>query len=569
MDKWDFTKDQAKEAKIHADKVFDQTIKAFEYGKDQDVVDNLRSNRAETRQLAMDIYQKERDLVGDEAAKLNRDDRLKQYEFQVKRAGVSDEQWQASFDLKEDAIKIERTKQLLALVPKGMAASLSGDTKTNTKREAMSVDALTQYGSVFAARYDALSDKDKDSEFFKAAAGDTKTQATLMAFMEAQAGKNNNVKMEDLPKYFNYLGKTEGRGQAKAKEMLEAIMSGDEDVSDTDSFINGLVALSNVKEAKSLFVQVGAPEDLKEAKAKIDYWETSIVTDAYVALDSLPPKDRQEVQDALANVELKENKIKGLRTLAKYGYGKGAIAEHNMDVGYINNMYAGNTPTAAADAEIIPKEPAIIEDGLPEGLGGGEGVTSFSSWDEVEAARQEGFSGVANINGKEFEIAPVEDMDNSAPVIEELEDPYDAMEAELMEMSTKYDEPSRLRDANAVEKYMGEQVDGIGINTVTSDQVEGNRRGEKGIDLDTFTDRSFQGEGSTDEPMDLAGAPSKVITNKVVGLMDDVPARTPRKNIKPWMMKEFRERYVNADIDDAKLEAMIDELTQYVITDEE
>ena len=420
MDKWDFTQDQAKEAKIHADKVFDQTIKAFEYGKDQDVITNLRRDKAETRELANTIYQKERDLVGDARAKENRDDRLKSFEFQVKRAGVSDDQWQQSFDMRVEDQKIARTSSLLAMLPPGMAASLGGDTKTNTKRAAVSKDALTAAGSKFQAKFNTLSDKAKESEFFKAAAGDLKVQATLLGFMEAQAEKNNNIKMEDLPKYFDYLGKTEGRGQAKAKEMLEAIMSGDENVNDADSFIKGMLAFKNVKESKALFMQKGAPVELKDQNDQIKYWETSIVTDAYAGMDGLSPEDRETVSTALSNVELDDGlKIQGLRTLAKFKFGKDAIAEHNMDVGYINKMYPAEVeaeePIIPTNAELalLNQEPKMKTK-----------ATVVSSMDEFNTLVANGHSTPISLNGKIF--YPPGSTAESTPTVDTTEKAEDS-----------------------------------------------------------------------------------------------------------------------------------------------
>ena len=58
LDKFDFQKSSYEDGKAHADKVFQLTIEKFDYAKDQDVIDNLRKDAAEVRQIAMDIYQK-------------------------------------------------------------------------------------------------------------------------------------------------------------------------------------------------------------------------------------------------------------------------------------------------------------------------------------------------------------------------------------------------------------------------------------------------------------------------------------------------------------------------------
>jgi len=95
----------------------------------------------------------------------------------------------------------------------------------------------------------------------------------------------------------------------------------------------------------------------------------------------------------------------------------------------------------------------------------------------------------------------------------------------------------------------------------TEEQVEGSKPGEKEIDTDTFVDRSFQGEG--DGAMDLSKAPTEVVTDKIMDVVDAMPPRTPKAKRKEWAMKEFRKRYSNADISEEELEVKVDTFLEF------
>ena len=63
--------------------------------------------------------------------------------------------------------------------------------------------------------------------------------------------------------------------------------------------------------------------------------------------------------------------------------------------------------------------------------------------------------------------------------------------------------------------------------------------------------------------MDLAEAPSTVVTSKVMDIVDSIPPRTPEKNRKEYVIKEFKKRYTNVPMSDAELEAAIDIFLQF------
>ena len=104
----------------------------------------------------------------------------------------------------------------------------------------------------------------------------------------------------------------------------------------------------------------------------------------------------------------------------------------------------------------------------------------------------------------------------------------------------EYNEDAKLKESNGIEKVFDKQAEALSTmgKGVSEEQAEGNRPGEKEIDLDEFVDSSFKGEG--EEAMDLAEAPSTVVTSKVMDIVDSIPPRTPEKNRKEYRVKDDR-----------------------------
>ena len=560
LDKFDFKKSSYQDGKKHADKVFSLTIEKFDYTKSQDVIANLRRDEAEARQIAMDIYQKERDKVGDGIAEENRQFRLNQFENQVKQQGVTNEQWQATFDLKKEEIELQRTSQLLSMIPSSLSDTMAGDGKgsAGSKGHAMSKEAMVTGSKLFKAEYSTLSDEAKESDFFKAAANSPATQATLMAFVEAQAKKGNTVNLEELPKYFKYAGSTEGQGTAKAKETIDALMSGEMDLKDKDAFVKGLMSLKNYKPSEELFIQTSAPDDLKTKSEKIKYWETAIETDAYRKLDTFSPQDRRKIDNALTGLQRKERRTQSLDILASYGLGMDAVTENNMaDIGVIKSYYGDKL-----DAPVVIEEKPVIEPLVSDDLPMSSNATDDAVFevDSVEAfreAKDSGYKGPIKYKGVTY--APKADQESTGMLSNDAGEELDLEDA----LAADFGEGGTLKESGAVEKVFDQQAEGLsnmGKGT-TEEQVEGSKPGEKEIDTETFVDRSFQGEG--DEAMDLSKAPAEVVTDKIMDVVDAMPPRTPKAKRKEWAMKEFRKRYLNADISEEELEVKVDTFLEF------
>ncbi len=94
LEKWDATKDSVEQAQENADRIFTQSIAVFDQGNERYTQESLRADRAEARAIANTIYAKERDIVGDKVAELNRNDRLAQFDKQ--------------FGLQEEKFKVEK-----------------------------------------------------------------------------------------------------------------------------------------------------------------------------------------------------------------------------------------------------------------------------------------------------------------------------------------------------------------------------------------------------------------------------------------------------------------------------
>lgn len=323
-------------------------------------------------------------------------------EYRQSEAERNQSQFDLNYKLKEDELKISRATKLLDGFPPGLANGLSGDpTSTPTSGEGsktLSPESMTEGSALFQAEFKNLEEDTQKSEFFQAAAQSPGAQATIMAFVEAQAKKGNTVDLASIPKYFKYLGAVKGKNEAEAKEFLASLLSGEVDLSDPDTFIEGMMVMRNYKPTQQLFIQTDSPTSLDDASKQLPIWENAVEVDAYRALPNLTGDEEAEVQRALGMLERKENRTQGLDILAKYGYGSGAVKQYNMeDNPVIRSYYGGGEPQAA------PTEPqAAVTQVRPED------VTVFKDWDEVNTARAEGFAGKASVGGVTYAISPLE-----------------------------------------------------------------------------------------------------------------------------------------------------------------
>jgi hypothetical protein len=573
VEKWDLTKLTAEQTKERADALFDNTLEMQQYGKLRDRAEDLRKNRAEARAIAETLRQIEITKFNQKIADENYAFREKQFVEQTRAAGVSEELAQQGFQLKKDELEIKKAKEMMSMIPASLASIIAGEGggSAGSKGHAMSVEAMTSGSKLFNAEYKNLSDEAKESDFFKAAANSPATQATLMAFVELQAKKGNTVKLDELPKYFRHAGSVDGRGGAEAKETIDALMSGEMDLNDKDSFIKGLLSLKNYKPAEELFIQTSAPDDLKTKSEKIKYWETAIETDAYRKLDSFPPEDRRKIDNALTGLQRKERRTESLDVLASYGLGMDAVTENNMaDIGVIKSYYGNqlDKPVEVKIDKVDEVEDPIVPLVNPE-LPSSSNATDDSIYEakspqEFMKAKDSGYTGPIRYKGKIYDRNESGDSGQEAMLTNDKGEQLSVEDA----IAAEFEEGGNLKEEGAVDKYFAQQAEGIFRpgSATTKEQVEGSRPGEREIDTDTFVDRSFQDKPTAKKPMDLTEANVAIVTDKVNDVVDSIPPRTPKNKRVEWAIKEFNKKYKNASVhmSDEEIEVRITSLVNSV-----
>jgi len=293
-----------------------------------------------------------------------------------------------------------------------MIDSLGGETPSGGDDEmTMSVKAMQVGGNEFSALLAEMGEDEQSSDFFKAAAKSPAAQATIMSFMKAQAKKSNTIKLEDMPKYFKYLGTVKGKGEKEAKEFLETIMNGDNNLGDVDSTVKGLMVLKNLKATEELFVQISAPSSITDKNAQVAFWQDAIEVEARLATDNLPAEQKATVNDALAMLRRPETKNKGIGVLAKMGFGRIAATDGNMmENSIIGSFYTSDPTTSgpASTASDLDGGNVVNQSAIDADIIASDQSTSFDSWDAVTAARKEGFTGNVNVKGVVRFVPPLE-----------------------------------------------------------------------------------------------------------------------------------------------------------------
>ena len=551
MDKWDFTKDQAKEATEHSNKLYNMALDKFEYSQDRDVVQDALNFRAEARTVAEALRVREAQTFNEELATKNFEMREEQFQEQMRAAGVSEDLAKRGFDLKERAADMAYTQAVIEMIPASLLGALSGD-----KGKAVPIGSKTTVAvsKKFTANYNTqLTKQEQESPFFKAAISSPSAQASLQAFVDAQAKKGNEIELNELPQYFSYLGQVEGKNKEEALEIVEDMMKGD-GLKDPQAMAKGLLVLKSYRPTEELFQQTGVPVDANEVTKGEGIWKTAIANEARIEVGKITDEAKKDkVERALAFIKNDKNDARGYQILAELNYGKSIMSEFNLDK---NPLVQSFYPEATEEDEVILEEGGSGLTKLPP-----ESSTVFSSFDEAKAAIDGGFTGKYSVGGKAYKTAEPKYPDNK-PAGMLSNDAGDELDIEDA-LAADFGEEAKLKESGAVEKVFDQQAEALSTmgKGVSEEQAEGNRPGEKEIDTDTFVDRSFQGEG--DEAMDLSEAPTEVVTDKIMDVVDAIPPRTPKKNRKEWAMKEFMKRYSNANITPEELEVKVDTFLEF------
>ena len=544
VEKWDLTKLTAEQTKERADALFDNTLDMQQYGKLRDRAEDLRKNRAEARAIAETLRRIEITKFNQETADKNYAFREKQFVEQTRAAGVSEDLAKRGFDLKERAANLNYTKSIVEMIPASLAAALAGD---DGKLVPIGSQTAVLGSKEFVMKYNTeLSKQEQESPFFKAALRSPTAQTTLHAFIKAQVGKGNNIKMSELPEYFSYLGQVGGKGEKEALETVKNMLKGDGLDNPTD-MAKGLLNLRVYAPTEELFEMTSVPKDATRDEKGFGIWKTATITEARLDMGKLPDGEKKtKVETAVAAVMTDKSNPIGYQMLAELGYGMNIQSDYNIAENPIVKSFYGE-PVEEAEV-IVPQEGGDDLPKLPA-----DSSTVFSSFDEAKAAIDEGFTGKYSVGGKAYKTAEPEYPSNvpagmlSNDAGEEL-DIEDALAAD-------FGEGGNLKESGAIAKAFDQQAEGLSGMGTTEEQVEGSKPGQKEIDTETFVDRSFQGEG--DEAMDLEGASAEIVSEKIYDVIDSLPPRTPKKNRVEWAMKEFKKRYTNALMPDDEIELRI------------
>jgi hypothetical protein len=553
VDKWKFTQDQAKEATAHSNKLFNMAIDKFEYSKDRDVVQDAMNYRAEARTVAEALRVKEAQTFNQEMADKNFKMREKQFKEQMRAAGVSENLAQKGFDLKKRAADLDYTKSVVGLIPASLASALSGD-----KGEVVPIGTQTTVAvsKKFTANYNTqLTKQEQESPFFKAAISSPSAQASLQAFVDAQAKKGNEVQLNELPQYFSYLGQVEGKNEEEALEIVQDMMKGD-GLENPEAMAKGLMVLKGYRPTEELFQQTGTPPDANEVTKGADIWKTAVANEARMEVGKITDEDKKDkVERALAFINKDENDARGYQILAELNYGKSIMSEFNLEKNpLVISFYPEpvekvmvDTPVEASADPNLPMSSNATDDAVFE-------VDSVAAFRE---AKDSGYTGPIKYKGVTY--APKAAEKSTVVLTNDAGEELDIEDA----LAAEFNEEAKLKELNGIEEVFDKQAEALSTmgKSVSDEQAEGNRPGEKEIDTDTFVDRSFKGEG--DGAMDLSEASTEVVTDKIMDVVDAMPPRTPKSKRKEWAMKEFRKRYSNADISEEELEVKVDTFLEF------
>jgi hypothetical protein len=309
VEKFDFTKLTNEQAQEQTDKLYKLTIDKFKYGKLRDRAQDLRNNRAEARAIAESLRQVEITKFGQDMANKNFELREEQFEEQMRSAGVSEDLAQKGFDIKERAADLAYTQAVVDMIPASLFSALSGD---KGKAVPIGTQTTVAVSKKFTANYNTqLTKQEQESPFFKAAISSPSAQASLQAFVDAQAKKGNEIELNELPQYFSYLGRVEGKNEKMAK---------------------GLMVLKSYRPTEELFQQTGTPPDANEVTKGADIWKDAIANEARMEVNKITDEDKKDkVERALAFINKDENDARGYQILAELNYGKSIMSEFNLD----------------------------------------------------------------------------------------------------------------------------------------------------------------------------------------------------------------------------------------------
>lgn len=302
----------------------------------------------------------------------------------------------------DEEMKLARVQTFLPYLNNpAMAGALAGQGDSSSLAP-MSPKAIAAGSTAFQTHLGDLTPEQRQSPFFDALSQSPDGQAAVVAFMSAQAKEGNTIGMQDLPKYFRYMGSVEGQGQEAATGFLKSMLEGSADINNTDTFIKGLFAMSQWKPTKHLFQHIDSPTDTSDLKPQYEAWKTGVINEAMNEASIDPESERsKDILDAVTDTQNGDTETRGLNSLvSEYGFGVDLVKQQGFDDNFlISSFYETPTPSKETPHDIVVPDPETGQDPV---------AGELKTWEDVEAARQNGFSGMVTIDGVSYNITPLE-----------------------------------------------------------------------------------------------------------------------------------------------------------------
>lgn len=291
----------------------------------------------------------------------------------------------------QEELKLTRIQTFLPYLNNPAMADVLAGQGDSASLKPMSPKAIAAGSTAFSSHLEDLTPEQRQDPFFDALSQSRDGQAAVIAFMAAQAKEGNTIEMKDLPKYFRYMGSVGGQGTDAAKDFLSSMVEGSADITNSDTFIQGMMAMSRWKPTQHLFQQIDSPTETSDLKPQYEAWKTAMINEAMNVASVSPDSERSKaILDAVTDTQNADSETRGLNALVQeFGFGADLVKQQGFDDNFlISSFYDQTAP--APEAPIQPDQ-----------------EQQFTNWEEVEAARQEGFSGLVTIDGQSYNIAPL------------------------------------------------------------------------------------------------------------------------------------------------------------------
>lgn len=304
-----------------------------------------------------------------------------------------------------DQLKLQRLETLLPYLNNPALAGAFAGTGSSSDLAPMKPQTIAAGSKAFGMLFKELTPEQQDSTFFTSLSQSAEGQASVMAFMAAQAKEGNTVSLADMPKYFKYLGATKGTNAEEATQFLSSVVSGDSDITDTDTFIKGLITLNQYRPVQHLFVQTDSPTSETDINSQYDNWKVAVLNEARRAANNMPEgEERDAILSSVTASTNTETETEGLQELASRGFGSSLLKSQGLEDNYLVATFYDTQLTSSNDPE-KPSEPHT-ETVDPSG------VPTYQSWEEVAEARANGFSGKVIVGGQEFTVMALDGEDD-------------------------------------------------------------------------------------------------------------------------------------------------------------